>query len=114
MNMPDPMNKPLLSDERIVTNAHGDWVDIVSSDETIDQNWTDGYKVGHRKGQRIARDLYEAEFQKLRALVQTCVDDIHALRMEFGKLHNYTTQKGIKSLSQAREQGFQPSNTNEG
>lgn len=61
---------PFVSDERIVQNAYDDWKDLFDTDEKVDREWADGFKTGHRKGQRVTRSIYEAELQALRDRVE--------------------------------------------
>jgi len=66
--------EPLLSDERIVTNSHGDWSELFANDGDTSIDWADGFKLGHRKGQRVARVIYEAARAKDAELIQRLVD----------------------------------------
>lgn len=93
-------HKQLLSDERIVTNAHGDWTDLLSGDEEINIDWADGFKSGHRKGQRVVRAIYEAERTKLLSLLQVCAD----------ACFTGNADDCLSALSQLKSIGIEPSN----
>lgn len=65
---------PILSDEQVVNNAQEEWHELLRSDEEISLDWADGFKCGHRQGQRTARTLYEAELATRSDLLQSIID----------------------------------------
>lgn len=106
------MDEWMRSPEMRDTEACYKWFSIVANGMLIDDP-PNSFRA-EVEMTRYRAEKAEAENVKLRALVQALVDDMQALRVEFGRRTGTTTQIGRATLMKAASQGFTPTNTTEG